>query len=234
MTPLPVDGKRRRDVKTTDREKSMSPLDKDALKQRCLERLRSERRRRLERNRGRQCSPPNDLTNFAAALTTGSDGSHGIRGTSFSLSTPRQILHHELQDMSESRRRRTRPWNSTTLHNPEGGVTTALAGLAACTQQESLSMELIEENAYRGAFADIDRRESIDALPKVPSFEGVSSKGGAGIRLDPFPQIQLVVMSSLPARLQAIVMRAEISLSSSLHPSNPREGDLFLPYSCVL
>ena len=46
--------RRRRDVKTQDREKSLSPLDKDHLKQRCLARVRTERSRLMARMRGRQ------------------------------------------------------------------------------------------------------------------------------------------------------------------------------------
>ena len=46
--------RRRRDLKSQDREKSLSPLDKDHLKQRCLERVRSERSRLMARMRGRR------------------------------------------------------------------------------------------------------------------------------------------------------------------------------------
>lgn len=181
MSSLATDQRRRRDVKTQDREKSMSPLDKDDLKRRCLERLRAERGRLFERNRGRQGCPVMDLS-ACTIDKTGSEEDHGSHKSSFSLSTPREILRHELQDMSESRRHGTR-------HGiPARDKFAACPGSTSAQfnddeQRGSPGSEIPEEGAYRRAQRERRLPGGVGARKKVSDFVSSTNPGGENRRL---------------------------------------------------
>ena len=103
----PSNSRRRRDVKTQDRENSLSPLDKDHLKQRCLERVRSERRRLVARMRERRALGGEEFANdeIAAANPLEADAaSTGARNRSSplgcSLSSAREILKLGLNELA--------------------------------------------------------------------------------------------------------------------------------------
>lgn len=150
--------RRRRDVKAEDREKSMSPLDKDALKQRCLERLRSERRRHLARNRAQHSSNVLDLT-ASTTVEMGTSEEDGTDQSLFSLSTPREILRHGLKDMSENRRLGTRTRRSLHRTSGTGGTEASLRQSGSSVQRKSLDVEIPEEGAYVDTCTDARLKE---------------------------------------------------------------------------
>lgn len=125
-----ANSRRRRDVKTQDREKSLSPLDKDHLKQRCLERVRSERRRLMARMRERRALGGDDFANGEtaavnpledAAVSAGA-GSHSSP-LGYSLSSAREILKHGLNEIAGG--------NQRTREHPSPGDEMAAAAAAA-------------------------------------------------------------------------------------------------------
>lgn len=79
-------------MKTQDREKSLSPLDKDHLKQRCLERVRSERSRLMARMRGRR--------GLEGGQRLSGDGAGAGADSPLALATVREILRQGLSDLS--------------------------------------------------------------------------------------------------------------------------------------
>ncbi|CAM9304228.1 unnamed protein product [Scytosiphon promiscuus] len=115
--------RRRRDIKAQDREKSMSPLDKDQLKRRCLERVRSERSRLMARMRGRRgLEGGSELSDgiggsdssltpsaSAAAAADGEGQNTAFSPGQNSLSSAREILRHGLSELSGGNGTRKRP-----------------------------------------------------------------------------------------------------------------------------
>lgn len=154
--------RRRRDVKAEDREKSMSPLDKDALKQRCLERLRSERRRRLARNRAQQSSNVLDLMT-STTVEMGTNEEDGTDQSLFSLSTPREILRHGLKDMSENRRLGTRTRRAPHRNSETGDTEASLGHRGSSFQRKSLDVEIPEEGAHVDTCTDARMKELVSA-----------------------------------------------------------------------
>lgn len=138
----------------------MSPLDKDVLKRKCLERVRSERRRQISRNRRRQGSPGHKLIS-TATLELSPVPSDEDRSP-LALSTARQILRHGLHDMSLDSRTRT----SSNGHRGQLGQQESVTcrqfnalGVPISTPHQpppSLLMEINEENAYREAVGGSD------------------------------------------------------------------------------
>ncbi|CAB1111723.1 unnamed protein product [Ectocarpus sp. CCAP 1310/34] len=100
--------RRRRDVKSLDREKSMSPLDKDQLKRRCLERVRTERSRLMARMRGRKGTEEEARQLFGHAggnsgspLTAAAAQGENLSSPGHhSLSSAREILREGLSELS--------------------------------------------------------------------------------------------------------------------------------------
>jgi len=104
--------RRRRDLKAQDREKSLSPLDKDHLKQRCLERVRTERSRLMARMRGRQGgkSAPSDgaADDGACADSPLAAGAVSAQGAAGTLSA-REILRQGLSELAGGNSRHLLP-----------------------------------------------------------------------------------------------------------------------------
>ncbi|CAN0458397.1 unnamed protein product, partial [Ectocarpus sp. 8 AP-2014] len=100
--------RRRRDVKSQDREKSMSPLDKDQLKRRCLERVRTERSRLMARMRGRKGAEEEarQLSGHAGGdsgsplTAAAAQGENLSSPGQHSLSSAREILRQGLSELS--------------------------------------------------------------------------------------------------------------------------------------
>lgn len=125
-----ANSRRRRDVKTQDREKSLSPLDKDHLKQRCLERVRSERRRLMARMRERRALGGDEFADGettavnpleADAAATAGAGNHSSP-LGYSLLSAREILKHGLNEIAGGNRRsREQPY-------PQHEAATAASG----------------------------------------------------------------------------------------------------------
>lgn len=102
--------RRRLDLKTKDREKSISPLDKDQLKQRCLERVRKERSRHIARLRQRRDITAGERVGFEIISPDLSPKLTGIEGDESSppeqfLSSPQEILRQGLNEMAAGKRR---------------------------------------------------------------------------------------------------------------------------------
>ena len=96
--------RRRLDVKTQDREKSLSPLDKDRLKQRCLARVRSERSRHIARLRQKRDVVEEERAGFEVGASKLSLEVTGGQAEESSpprqlLSSPREILRQGLSEM---------------------------------------------------------------------------------------------------------------------------------------
>lgn len=102
--------RRRLDLKTKDRENSISPLDKDQLKQRCLERVRKERSRHIARLRQRRDITAGERVGFEIISPDLSPKHIGIEGDESSpperfLSSPQEILRQGLNEMAAGKRR---------------------------------------------------------------------------------------------------------------------------------
>lgn len=146
MTSAADDRVRRRrvDVKTSDtRDKSLSPLDKDELKLRCLQRVRNERHRLITRMRGRQHSDspgtprsgkaglglmPSHLATVletptrqeAGGIADRCESSDGDGQPELTLSSARQILRYGLNDIQQaaaSGKKRARRSEQIDAHN---------------------------------------------------------------------------------------------------------------------
>ena len=107
-----ANSRRRRDVKTQDREKSLSPLDKDHLKQRCLERVRSERRRLMARMRERRALGEDEFANAETTAVNPLEAAGASAGAGnpslplgYSLSSAREILKHGLNEIAAGNQR---------------------------------------------------------------------------------------------------------------------------------
>lgn len=104
------ESRRRFDLKTKDREKSLSPLDKDQLKQRCLERVRRERSRHIARLRQRRDITAEERVGFEiispdlSPKRTGSQADESLPPERF-LSSPQEILRQGLNEMAAGKRR---------------------------------------------------------------------------------------------------------------------------------
>lgn len=107
-----ANSRRRRDVKSQDREKSLSPLDKDNLKQRCLERVRSERKRLMARMRERRALGGDEFANAETTAATPLEAAAAAAGAGnlssplgYSLSSAREILKHGLNEIAGGNQR---------------------------------------------------------------------------------------------------------------------------------
>lgn len=89
-------------MKAQDREKSLSPLDKDHLKQRCLERVRTERSRLMARMRGRQGgkSAPGDGAAGAGACADSPLAAEAVAAQGAGALSARDILRQGLSELA--------------------------------------------------------------------------------------------------------------------------------------
>lgn len=119
MAMTPSDGgRRRRDLKTQDREKSMSPLDKDQLKKRCLERVRSERSRvraHVRERRGSTLTGDGVRSHAeATSFEVAEQGERILTPPDRMLSSAMEILEQGLDEFSASKRSANR--RNTTIN----------------------------------------------------------------------------------------------------------------------
>lgn len=184
--------KRRRDVKTQDREKSLSPLDKDHLKEKCLARVRNERRRLMARVRGRQDFVGEGHHADSAAAATPFEI---LQGETLSpgkpLSTAREILQHGLNDIRATNTRCSRERRQEA--SGPSGEPCSPAGITLTAdyhgeEGESSSLMAIEEEAaYVNACCGGrtprppvvgDRTSTTVACPDVPFQVGARNSRG--------------------------------------------------------
>ncbi len=153
--------RRRRDVKAQDREKSLSPLDKDHLKQRCLERVRTERSRLMARMRGRQGgrSAPGDGAAGAGACTDSPLAAEAAAAQRAGALSAREILRQGLSELAGGNSRHVLPEQQQQQH-PNHKQAAAAVG-----QPSSFLSAIEEENANYLDACGAGRRRPRPATP---------------------------------------------------------------------